>query len=83
MPETTADNNTKVLKDTAWLAKRLNLSVKTIERFRAKGCSLLPPPIRLGNSIRYDEESVEAWLKRKVDVGQKPDRDKAETSADK
>ncbi len=56
----------KPLRDTAWLANRLKLSVTTIERFRAKGSKLLPPAIRLGHSIRYDEDVVEAWLKREI-----------------
>lgn len=56
----------KTLKDTVWLAKRLNLSVTTVERFRVKAPKLVPPCIKLGNSIRYDEDTVEAWLKEKA-----------------
>ncbi len=66
MSDTNTDSGSKSLKDTAWLAKRLNLSITTIERFRVKAPKLLPPAIKLGNSIRYDEEIVEAWIKRKA-----------------
>ncbi|MDI1291464.1 MAG: helix-turn-helix domain-containing protein [Methylobacter sp.] len=50
------------LKDTAWLAQRLGLSVSTIERLRSKGSSTLPPHLMIGNSIRYDERVVEQFL---------------------
>ena len=54
------------LKDTAWLAKRLGLSVTTIERIRARNSSDLPPCIVIGHSIRYDEVTVEAWIKEQL-----------------
>ena len=79
----------KVLRDTTWLAKRLNLSVTTIERFRAKGSSILPPAIRIGSSIRYDEDVVDAWLKRRMEdvvaerlANQTPTNDQAPNHAD-
>lgn len=50
------------LKDTAWLAKRLGLSVTTIERLRAKASTDIPPHLTIGHSIRYDEATVEQWL---------------------
>lgn len=71
----------KTLKDTAWLAKRLNLSVTTIERFRVKAPKLLPPAIKLGNSIRYDETIVEAWIKRKADEDWSPRQIETTTSS--
>lgn len=54
---------TNSLKTTSWLAKRLGLSVSTIERLRARGKGDLPPHITVGlHTIRYDEVVVEAWL---------------------
>lgn len=50
------------LRPTTWLAKRLGISVSTIERLRANGSSDLPPSVVIGGSIRYDERAVEAWL---------------------
>lgn len=52
------------LQNTAWLAKRLGLSVSTIERLRSSQQGELPPHIVIGRkSIRYDEAVVESWLK--------------------
>ena len=53
---------TAPLRSTQWLAKRLGLSVTTIERLRASGSTDLPPAILIGRSIRYDETAVEKWL---------------------
>lgn len=50
------------LQNTAWLAKRLGLSVTTIERLRTQDPSQLPNSISIGRSIRYDESTVEAWI---------------------
>lgn len=51
------------LQSTAWLAKRLGLSVSRIERLRARGEGDLPPHITVGlHTIRYDTDVVEAWL---------------------
>lgn len=51
------------LQSTSWLAKRLGLSVSTIERLRARGEGRLPPHLIVGrHSIRYDERVVESWL---------------------
>lgn len=52
----------KQLKDTAWLAKRLNLSETTIERLRVRKSSDIPPHLTIGRSIRYDVNIVENWL---------------------
>lgn len=54
------------LHDTAWLAKRLRLSVTTIERMRAHNPAQLPPSITIGRSIRYDEATVEAWIRQQL-----------------
>lgn len=54
---------TNALQSTSWLAKRLGLSVSTIERLRAHGKGELPPHIMIGlHTIRHDEAVVEAWL---------------------
>ncbi len=54
---------TNTLQPTAWLAKRLGLSVSTIERLRARGEGQLPPHLVIGrHTIRYDVAVVEDWL---------------------
>lgn len=53
---------TAPLRSTQWLAKRLGLSVTTIERLRASGSADVPPAILIGRSVRYDETAVEKWL---------------------
>lgn len=53
------------LKDSAWLAKRLGVSLTTIERLRVRGGEQLPPHVLIGHSIKYDESAVEAWLQAK------------------
>lgn len=40
--------NTNTLQPTSWLAKRLGLSVSTIERLRARGEGQLPPHLVIG-----------------------------------
>ena len=51
------------LLSTAWLAKRLGLSVSTIERLRAQNAGELPPHLVVGRrTIRYDEAVVADWL---------------------
>lgn len=54
------------LQPSSWLAKRLSLSIATIERLRAADSPDLPPPIVIGSSIRYDEASVEQWLSDRI-----------------
>lgn len=49
----------RFLRPTSWLAKRLGLSVSTIERLRAQGSNDLPPCVRIGGAIRYDDVTVE------------------------
>lgn len=54
---------TNTLQPTSWLAKRLGLSVSTIERLRARGEGQLPPHLVIGrHTIRYDVSVVEDWL---------------------
>ena len=59
----------KKLHPTSWLAKRLCLSISTVERLRVRKPASLPPHIYIGSSIRYDEATVEAWLQSRL-VGQ-------------
>lgn len=59
----------KVLHPTSWLAKRLCLSISTVERLRVRNPASLPPHIHIGSSIRYDEATVETWLRSRL-VGQ-------------
>lgn len=54
--------NNSSLKNTAWLASRLGLSISTVERLRARDLKNIPPHVTLGRSIRYDEATVEQWL---------------------
>jgi len=54
------ENN--VMKDIAWLAERLGVSVTTVERMRSREPSQLPAHVTIGRSIRYDEQVVEAWI---------------------
>lgn len=57
---------TPSLQSTSWLAKRLGLSVSTIERLRARGEGALPPHLVVGrHTIRYDVAVVEEWLAAK------------------
>lgn len=56
----------RFLRPTSWLAKRLGLSVSTIERLRAQGSNDLPPCVRIGGAIRYDDVTVEQWLQNKM-----------------
>lgn len=54
------------LQSTSWLAKRLGLSVTTIERLRAQGSTDIPQHITIGSSIKYDEATVEAWIQSRL-----------------
>ena len=56
----------KHLQTTSWLAIRLGVSVKTIERIRANSPEKLPASVMIGNSIRYDEAIVESWIAENV-----------------
>lgn len=55
-----------VLQPTSWLAKRLGLSVSTVERLRVRNPASLPPHIHIGSSIRYDEVAVNVWLQTRL-----------------
>jgi len=56
------------LHDTKWLAKRLNLSVSTIEKLRAQNSQELPKPIQINKTIRYSDSYVEWWLETKQNM---------------
>ena len=51
-----------ILADTAWLAKKLSVSVKTIERLRAQKSTDIPPHVFVGGCLRYDTHQVTIWL---------------------
>lgn len=60
------------LKSTLWLSVRLGLSIRTIERLRSINSPELPPHLVIGNSIRYDEAQVNAWINnRLIDMANK------------
>jgi len=42
------------------LARKLDLSKRTLQRLQAKG--MVPPPIKLGGSVRWRLEVVEEWI---------------------
>lgn len=55
------------LQPTSWLAKRLGLSISTVERLRAQGGDALPPHVVIGGrSVRYDEAVVDAWIEARM-----------------
>ena len=61
-----------LLQPTSWLAKRLGVSVSTIERLRSQGSTDLPPSITIGGSIRYDNLIVEEWICERMKVSATP-----------
>lgn len=74
------NSNTKIittLRDTAWLAQRLGLSISTVERLRGRDLGNMPPHVTIGRSVRYDEAVVEKWL-----AGQLQANDTAEVRHD-
>jgi predicted DNA-binding transcriptional regulator AlpA len=44
------------------LAQILDISVRTLWRMRAAG--KIPPPIRLGGSVRWRAQEVRAWIEK-------------------
>jgi predicted DNA-binding transcriptional regulator AlpA len=54
-----------MLKNSKWLADTLGLSLSTIKKLRFDDPLALPPWIKIGNSYRYDENVVKAWLEKK------------------
>jgi len=71
------------LHDTKWLAKRLNISVSTIEKLRAKNSKELPIAIQINKSVRYCESYVDWWLETKLNSTQLPFRTWLNTKDDK
>lgn len=43
------------------LAKRLRVSVRTLWRLRSAG--KLPRPLRIGHSIRWRADEIDAWIR--------------------
>jgi len=58
--------NNDRLHDTKWLAERLNISISTIEKLRAKKSNEIPSSITINHTIRYSESYVEWWLQKKL-----------------
>jgi len=58
--------NNDRLHDTKWLAERLNISISTIEKLRAKQSNEIPSSITINHTIRYSESYVEWWLQKKL-----------------
>ncbi len=50
------------LLTTAETAARLHVSQRTLIRWRQSVPRVGPPPIRIGNTIRYAERDVNAWI---------------------
>jgi len=44
------------------LAKQLNLAVRTIHRLHAN--KRIPKPLRIGGSIRWNPDTIEAWINK-------------------
>ena len=42
------------------LARLLRMSVRTVWRLRSAG--RLPKPVRIGKSVRWSPETIEAWI---------------------
>ncbi len=42
------------------LAKLLKVSVRNVWRMRASG--RIPPPLKIGGSVRFDRQDIEDWL---------------------
>jgi len=51
---------TKTLIDTETLAERIELSERTLEKWRVQGRG--PAYLKLGGRVLYDLREVEAWL---------------------
>lgn len=47
--------------DTAEAARRLGLSISTLEKYRFHRVPDAPPFVRLGRAVRYRVSDLEAW----------------------
>ncbi len=52
------------------LATRLNISVHTLAKLRAKG--VLPPAVKIGGSVRWVPEDVDAWIEAQRETEGRP-----------
>jgi hypothetical protein len=52
---------TKRLRDESAIAKELDVEVKTLQAWRTRGDG--PPFLKIGRLVKYDLESVRAWVK--------------------
>jgi predicted DNA-binding transcriptional regulator AlpA len=51
----------KKLLNAKQVAGKLNISVRSVWR-RGVDMGELPPPVRIGSSVRWDEELLDAWI---------------------
>jgi len=58
--ETSVRNANTLLLSASTLAKRLDISVRTLWRLRSSG--KLPPPVHLGGSLRWRAREIDAWI---------------------
>lgn len=49
------------LKRVGYVAKLLNVSDRQVHKMAAD--RLMPPPLRLGGAIRWDEQVLEEWIR--------------------
>lgn len=56
---------------TAEASERLGVSQRTLIRWRQSVPIIGPPPIRIGNAIRYAEQDVNCWILTQRKKGKK------------
>lgn len=54
------DEESAMLVSAEKLAQQLDISIRTLWRLRAAG--KLPAPVRLGGSVRWRVEEIQAWI---------------------
>ncbi len=59
--EASARDGNTLLLSASTLAKRLDISVRTLWRLRSSG--KLPRPVHLGGSLRWRAREIDAWIK--------------------
>lgn len=50
-----------IFVDTAEAARRLGLSLSTLEKYRFYRAADAPPYVRIGRAVRYRVSDLEAW----------------------
>ena len=54
-------DSVKRLRDESAIAKQLNVAVKTVQAWRHRGNG--PPFVKIGRLVKYDPDTVQAWVK--------------------